>query len=121
LNYNRVLLKSEGRILFVHLNEIDWLESDGNHVELHLRGQSVRIRAQISQLEEKLDAETFVRLNRSVIVNLDFIEEMIPWFRGTYKTVLRDATELILSRNYKERLFAQIGAPLTMRTHSIAK
>ena len=118
---NRLLLKSEGRIVFIHLDEIHWLEAEGNHIRLHLGKQSLRIRAQMSQLEDKLDPESFVRLSRSAIVNVDFIQEMIPWLRGTYKTVLRDATELILSRNYRERLFAQIPEPLGIRTLSVAK
>ena len=118
---NRLLLKSEGRIVFIHLDEIYWLEAEGNHIRLYVGSESFRIRAQMSQLENTLDPETFVRLNRSAIVNVDFIQEMIPWFRGTYKTVLKDATALILSRNYRERLFAQIPEPLGVRTLSLAK
>ena len=118
---NRLILKSDGKIVFVDLDKIDWLEAEGNYICLHLNEQSLRIRAQMSRLEDQLDPERFVRLNRSAIVNLDFIREMVPSLRGTYKTVLRDATELILSRNYRERLFAQIPEPLGVRKFSAAK
>jgi len=118
---NYLVLKSEGKIVFIQVDEIDWIEAEGNHILLHLAKESLRIRAQISRLEEKLDTEVFVRLNRSAIVRIDFIREMVPWFRGTYKTILRDGTELFLSRNYRERLFAQIPEPLGTRSESIAK
>jgi two-component system, LytTR family, response regulator len=118
---NHLVLKSDGKIVFIHFREIHWIEAEGKHIYVHLQKQSLRVRGQISEVEEKLDPEIFVRLNRSAIVNLDFIQEMIPWFRGTYKTVLRDATELVLSRNYRDRLFAHIPVAFGIRTLSVAK
>jgi two-component system LytT family response regulator len=111
-----MMLKSDGRILVLCQDEIDWLEADGNYVRVHLRNGSHLIRAQMSELEEKLNPNDFMRLNRSAIVNFDFIEEMKPWFRGTYRAILRDGTELILSRSYRERLFSMLPKPLGMRS-----
>jgi two-component system, LytTR family, response regulator len=116
---NRIILKSDGQILFIRQEEIDWLECEGNLVRLHSKNECRLIKAQMNQLEEALDPENFFRLNRSAIVNLDFIREMEPALHGTYRTVLKDGTELILSRNYRERLFAQISAGV--RFLSIAK
>ena len=107
---NRIILKSEGQILFIRPVEIDWIECEGNYIRLHSNNECRLIKAQMSQFEEALDPENFFRLNRAVIVNLDFIRQMEPGFRGTYRTLLKDGTELILSRNYREKLFAQISA-----------
>ena len=107
--------------MFIRPDEIIWFEAEGNYIQLHSRKDSVRIRAQLSKVEERLDPEKFLRINRSAIVNLNFIQEMKPWFRGNYRTVLRNGTELILSRNYRERLFAQISEPLGIRTLTVAR
>jgi len=119
--HGHLILKSDGQILFIRTEDIDWLQADGNYICLHSGDECRLFRGQMNQLEEMLDPENFLRINRSAIVNLDFIREMEPAFRGTYRTVLRDGTELILSRNYRERLFAQISVPLGMRTLSVAK
>ena len=119
--HNLIILKSERNILFLHPDEIDWLEAEGNNIRLHFRNESRLIRAQMNHLEEMLSPEYFLRINRSAIVNFDFIREMEPGFRGVYRTVLRDGTELILSRNYRERLFSQIALPLRFRSISMAK
>ena len=117
----RMMLKADGRILILRQDEIDWLEADGNYVRLHVRNGSHLIRAQMSQLEEELSPNDFMRINRSTIVNFDFIEEMKPWFRGTYRTILRDGTEVILSRSYRERLFALLPKPLGVRSNTVAR
>jgi DNA-binding LytR/AlgR family response regulator len=118
---DRLVLKSEGKILFIPVDEIDWLEAKDNSVCIHSKNETWKIRTHLNQLEEGLDPEIFVRMNRSVIVNLDFVRELKPWFGGTYQTILKDGTELVLSRNYKERLFSQIPHPLGIRSLRIAK
>jgi two-component system, LytTR family, response regulator len=118
---SRLILKSDNRILIVHQNEIDWLEARGNYVQIHCKSETLLIRSQIYQLEEELDSRNFFRISRSVIVNLDFVREMKPWVRGTYRILLRDGTELSLSRNYRERLYSMISKPIGIRSVARAK
>jgi two-component system LytT family response regulator len=58
----------------------------------------------MASLEDRLDPEQFARVHRSTIVNLDRVKEIQPWFKGDYLVVLRDGTQLSLTRQYRDRL-----------------
>jgi two-component system LytT family response regulator len=66
----------------------------------------------MNALEAKLDPARFVRIHRSMIVNIERIRELQPAFHGDYVVILRDGTELNLSRGYREKLEASLGHPL---------
>ncbi len=115
----RLILKSEGRILIVRKNEIDWLEAKVNHVLLHLRNETHCVRSTMLKLEEELDPFCFLRISRSAMVNLDFILELKPWLRGSYRVLLRDGTELLMNRNHLERLYSLICRPIGVRNRTL--
>jgi two-component system LytT family response regulator len=108
----RILVRDRerGRSFFVPVEEIDWLEADGNYVRLHTRdrrGPTAEphvIRSTLVALEERLDPARFARISRSVVVNLDRIEVFHDWSHGDRLVVLQDGTELKLSRRYRDRL-----------------
>ena len=101
---DRFIIKSEGRIFFLKSSEIDWIEAAGNYVTIHAGNEAFTQRETMSGLEKRLDPKKFMRIHRSKIVNIDRIKEMKPWFRGEYVIVLKDNTELTLSRKYREKL-----------------
>jgi two-component system LytT family response regulator len=103
---DRFIIKSEGRIFFLKSSEIDWIEAAGNYVTIHTGSDAYTQRETMGGLEKKLDPKKFMRIHRSKIVNIDRIKEMKPWFRGEYVIVLKDRTELTLSRKYREKLKA---------------
>ena len=105
----RLVIKSGGRVFFLRVDEIDWMEAAGNYVRLHVGKESHLQRETMSALEAKLDPRKFVRIHRSRIVNLERIKELQPWFRGDYQVVLRDGTKLTLSRGYRDRLQEVLG------------
>src|SRR4051812_34756910 len=86
----RLMVKSGGRITFVRIADIDWIEAAGNYVRLHVGKEDHLLRESLAALEKKLDAGLFVRVHRSTIVNLDRIREIQPAFHGDYVIVLRD-------------------------------
>jgi len=96
----RLLLPSEGRSVFVNVNEIQRIEADRNNVDIFTRRGNFTLRTTLEALEEKLDPQSFVRIHRSHIVNLDAVKEIHPWFHGDYKAKLLDGTELMWSRRY---------------------
>ena len=100
----RLAFKSEGRVIFVRIEEIHWLEAEGNYVKLHTPGGAHLLRDTLTSLEEQLPAGRFMRLSRSVIVNLDRIKEVQPLFYGDHVVILLDGTKLTLSRTHKDRL-----------------
>lgn len=99
----RLVVKSVGRVFFLKTDEIDWIEAAGNYVKLHVGRESHMIRETMNGIETKLDPDKFLRIHRSTVVNIDRIKELHPMFSGDYAVILRNGTELALSRNYRER------------------
>jgi two-component system, LytTR family, response regulator len=108
----RLVVKSAGRLFFLRTEEIDWIESAGNYVCLHVGGESHLLRETMNGLEARLDPNRFVRIHRTAIVNIDEIKELQPLFHGEYQVVLRDGTQLTLSRGFRDRLQEVIGREL---------
>jgi two-component system LytT family response regulator len=107
----RLVVKSGGRVFFLRTDEIDWIESAGNYVRLHLGEESHLFRETMNGMEGRLDSRRFVRIHRSRIVNTERIKELQPWFNGEYVVILRNGTRLTLSRGYREKLQEQLGKP----------
>jgi two-component system LytT family response regulator len=105
----RLVIKSAGRIVFLRVEEIDWVEAADNYVRVHAGKESHLIRETLQSLEKRLDAAKFLRIHRSFLVNLDRIRELQPVFHGDYAVKLADGTELTLSRNYREKLLEPLG------------
>jgi two-component system LytT family response regulator len=105
----RVVIKSAGRIFFLPVEEIDWVEAADNYVRIHAGVEAHLVRETLQSLEGRLDPAKFLRIHRSTIVNLDRIRELHPLFHGDYAVRLRDGTELTLSRNYREKLGEPLG------------
>ncbi len=101
---DRLLVRSAGKVFFLRADEIDWVESSGNYVKLHVGTDSHLLRETMSEMERKLNGEKFARIHRSTIVNLDRIKEIQPWFNGEYVVFLRNGTKLTASRGYRKRL-----------------
>ena len=103
----RFLVKGDGQMYFVAVDDIDWIEAYGNYVRLHV-GKSVHlIRETLGNIERKLDATRFARVHRSSIVNLDRVARMDLWGAGDYVVLLKDGTKLKLSRWYRSRIEQQ--------------
>ena len=105
----RLVIKSAGRIVFLRVEEIDWIEAADNYVRVHAGKESHLIRETLQSLEKRLDPGKFLRIHRSFLVNLDRIRELRPIFHGDYAVKLADGTELTLSRNYREKLVEPLG------------
>ncbi len=105
----RLVVKSSGRLFFLRAEEIDWIESSGNYVSLHVGPESHLLRETMNGIETKLDPARFIRIHRTAIVNIDRIRELQPLFHGEYDVVLRTGTTLTLSRGYRDRLQGLLG------------
>jgi two-component system LytT family response regulator len=108
----RFVIKSGGRVFFVRAEEIDWIEAAGNYVKLHVGNESHLFRETMNALEAQLDPDTFFRIHRSHIVNIERVKELQPWFNGEYVVFLQNGTRLTLSRGYREKLQERIGRSL---------
>ena len=108
----RMVIKSGGRAFFLKTDEIDWVEAEGKYVRLHVGKESYLVREAISGLEAQLDPKKFLRIHRSTIVNIDRVRELQPWFHNEYRVILRDGTELMLSRSCRKKLGDLLGNTL---------
>ena len=105
----RVLVIDDGRAVFLPVDRIDRVDAERNYVTLTTRYGSFRLRATIGALEARLDAAHFLRINRSTIVRLDAVQEMVEWSHGDFRVVMQDGTELIWSRRYRAAAEREFG------------
>lgn len=108
----RLVIKAGGRVFFLRVEEIDWIEAAANYVKLHAGREAHLLRETMSGLEAKLDPEKFIRIHRSVIVNVERIKELQPLFHGEYAVTLLDGTQLTLSRGHREKFQQLLGKEL---------
>jgi two-component system LytT family response regulator len=100
----RLAVRTEGRIVFLRPEEIVRIEADDNHVVIHQPAGFLRLRATLTAIEERLAPARFVRVNRSNIVALDEIKELLTTAVGGGLVVLRDGTRLPCSRALRGQL-----------------
>jgi two-component system, LytTR family, response regulator len=105
----RVVVKTRGRTLLLKMPSIDWFESHGNYVRVHLGRERYLLRQTMTALEEALNPQEFVRVHRTAIVNLDAIVDIATGSHGEQTITLRDGTALNLSRVYRSRIEPLIG------------
>ncbi len=105
---DRLVVKSGGRILFLKTTDVDWIEAADNYVNLHVGKEAYMLRETMTALEARLATDQFVRISRSTIVNIEQIRELKPLFHGDYAVILRNDTQLTLSRSHRSKLH-QLG------------
>jgi len=108
---SRLAVRMAGRICFVPVKDIDWIEASGNYVQLHVGVEKYLLRCPLHMLEEKINPEQFVRMHRSGIVNIERVKEIQPYFQGTHVIILKSGAKLIASRGGMQRLQGILGEP----------
>jgi two-component system LytT family response regulator len=102
----RVPIKTHDRVTLLPVEDIDWIESNDNHVKIHAKGQVHVVRQTLQSMEDSLPPDDFIRVHRTTIVNVARIKEIQPWFTGEYVVILLDGTQVRTSRGYRARLEA---------------
>jgi two-component system LytT family response regulator len=105
----RLVVKMCGRVFFVRCDDLDWIQADGDYMRLHIGPRTHLLRRTMTELERCLDPQRFVRIHRSVIVNIDRIKELRPDTRGDHKVILTDGKEVKLTRTYRDRIESLLG------------
>jgi two-component system LytT family response regulator len=104
----RLVIRAKGRVVFLNLSEIEWIEASANYVRLNVGKESHLFRETIGRISERLNPNHFVRVHRSTIVNVRKIKELIPVNSGEYIVVLKNGKELSCSRSYRSALESMI-------------
>ena len=98
----RIAVKSPERTILIKVEQIDWVESAGNYVILHVGKETHTMRETMTALEQKLPSSQFLRVSRSALVNADRVKELQPAFNGEHVAVLRDGTRVPMTRGLRE-------------------
>jgi two-component system LytT family response regulator len=100
----RLVVKSKGQVLFVDVADIDWIDAAGYYACLHVGKETHIVRRTMSDLERDLGDDKFVRIHRSVVVNLERVRGLELQEGGAYEVVLKSKVRLQLSRRFRKRL-----------------
>lgn len=106
--FDRLLVKKLGKEFIVKVEDIEWLESSGNYVNLHIKGRIYPTRATLTKLVAQLEEQGFCRIHRSHAINLNSIDSITPLSSGDSEVKLNDGKVLNLSRRYKEAFKSQL-------------
>jgi two-component system, LytTR family, response regulator len=106
---DRMVIRAGGKVVFLDVKEIDWIEAAANYVKLNVGKDSYLLREGIGSVSERLDPDRFIRIHRSAIVNVRKIKELQPCESGEYIAVLKNGKELSCSRGYRNELQRLIG------------
>jgi two-component system LytT family response regulator len=106
---DRLVVRTPERAFFLRTETIDYIEAAGKFVHLHVGRSLHALRESMAELEQELDPARFLRISRSVIVNLDRIQEIQPWFQGDYVLILTDGTKLTSTRGYRDNMRRLLG------------
>ena len=102
----RFLVRAPKHLYFVKAAEIEWAEGASNYVRLHIAGRAHLVRETLTGLSTKLPPQQFVRVHRSIIVNVDHIVRLEPAAHGEYVITLRGGKQVTSSRTHNAALRA---------------
>jgi two-component system LytT family response regulator len=98
----RLLVKLPDRIFFLRADQIDHIESAGNYVVVHTGSERHVVRETMAALEQRLVGTGFLRLSRSVLVNLHRIRELQPMGASEYCVILKNGARLAMTCSLRE-------------------
>ena len=101
---DRLTIKSQGRIAIVRTSDVDWMCAADNYVEIHVGKSSHLMRTTVQALLARLPQNRFARISRSVLVNVERVNEIHPQSHGDFVVVLSGGRRLRGSRKYREDL-----------------
>lgn len=106
---DRLLVNVGEQLQLIETTSVEWLEADDNYVHVHTAARAYLLRRTLQDLLSQLGEQRFVRIHRSVAVNVSEIQTLTPLFKGDHEIVLRRGQKLRLSRRFKDALFARMG------------
>jgi two-component system LytT family response regulator len=107
--FDRLPVKTENGTSFIRIDDVDWAEAEGNYMRVHAGRVSARLRETVENFCGRLPPERFIRIHRSIVLNIDRIVRVEPWAHGEYVVVLLDGTKLKSGRAYSESVRALLS------------
>jgi two-component system LytT family response regulator len=100
----KIVIKDRDEITILKQSDIEWVDAAGDYVCLHSQGETHIKRSTLKELLSELDDNIFKRVHRSTIVNLNFIDKVIPHTKGEFFLLLGEFEKIKVSRNYKDAI-----------------
>jgi two-component system LytT family response regulator len=100
----RIAIKAKGKVLFLDVAEIVAVQAEGNYISFRHRTNTYLVRESLSSMAEKLKPYGFVRIARSVVVNISAVDEIQPLPTGEYRLRVKGGKEYLGTRTYKHNL-----------------
>jgi two-component system, LytTR family, response regulator len=110
----RLTVRSAGRVVYLQIPDIDWVEAADYYACLHVGTKSHLLRQSMAELEKELDPRIFCRIHRSTIVNLRRVRALKVDDAGEYEVILEGGQKLRLSRRFRKDLqtrMSEFGLP----------
>jgi two-component system, LytTR family, response regulator len=108
---DRFLVRASNHLYFVRETDIEWVDAADNYVRLHAGGRPHFVRDTMKAFVGKLHPDRFIRVHRSIIVNIDHVKKLEPHGHGEYVLTMRDGSRVTSSRAHSERLHALLKEP----------
>jgi len=109
---DRFLIKKLGKEFLVKVEDIDWIESAGNYVTLHVGKSLYPLRETMANIQQQLDKRGFARVHRSAILNLDRVSQIEPFDTGDARALLSNGDSAPVSRRYRAMLKERLNSNL---------
>ena len=100
----RIAFKAKGSILLLDLADIVAVQAEGNYVSLQHRPNPYLVHESLSSMAEKLKPYGFIRIHRSVVVNISAVEVIQPLPTGEYRLCVKGGKEYLVTRKHKHNL-----------------
>lgn len=105
---SRILIKSSRQTVLLPVDEIDWVGAAGNYLEVHAGSKSYLLRERMNSFEQKLNPDTFARIHRSTIINLNRVKTMQVLYNDDHLVILHNGEKLRMSRGYFDKLASRL-------------
>lgn len=107
---NKILVKKGKADRALDLASIDWFQAASNYVRVFAGGEEYLVRSTMSEIEEKLTGQPFMRVHRSFIANLSKVEEIVPIDGGSHRLQLEGGGHIPVGRRYRDALYERLKA-----------
>lgn len=105
----RLVVKKSGKIIIIPVPEIYYLEATGDYVAIHTREERYLKLQTMKYFEEQLEKSSFVRVHRSYIINLDFVQRMEPYTKDSWVVVMQNEARVYVSRPGMKKLKSMLN------------
>ena len=102
-------IKTAGKISFINPEDIWYIEASGYYIEINALGKKHLLRQSMGRIINKLDDKKFIRIHRSKIINLDFLEEIVRSPNRDHLVKMKDGSLFKISKSYKKRFFERLN------------